>query len=299
LRHPIARRAVVGLGGAAGRDLVLVYHRVGRGDGLGDGLGIVPEISAATLRHHIAALRKLGEIVALDDIVNGAGQRHRPRFALTFDDDYASHVELALPVLQELGVTATFFLSGRRLHGLGRYWWEVLEDRWRRRDGAAVAHTLGLPEGPPDQIALACERDFAFQELLEGQDDGPGDHLDIDGIQALVAAGMGVGFHTLHHQVLTALHDSALSRALQLGRTAVESAAGTSLRLLAYPHGKADGRVASAASAAGYAAAFTGAPVAVGRQSDIHLLGRWEPGPVTGAEVVSGAGFRLIKPTLG
>ena len=30
---------------------------------------------------------------------------HRPRFALTFDDDWITHYERALPVLQDLGVT--------------------------------------------------------------------------------------------------------------------------------------------------------------------------------------------------
>ena len=46
--------------------------------------------------------------------------------AITFDDDLSSHRNLAMPVLQQLGLTATFFLCGASLDGRSAFWWERL-----------------------------------------------------------------------------------------------------------------------------------------------------------------------------
>ena len=84
--------------------------------------------------------------------------------------------------------------------------------------------------------------------------------LGVDGIGALAAAGMTVGFHTLEHPLLPDLDNDRLAAALTTGREELAAATGRPLTLLAYPHGKADQRVAGAARAAGYAAAWTGWP---------------------------------------
>ena len=54
--------------------------------------------------------------------------------ALTFDDDYDSHAREVLPILQQLRLHGTFFLSGRALNGLGGYWFQP--------DGVAAASQL-------------------------------------------------------------------------------------------------------------------------------------------------------------
>ena len=46
--------------------------------------------------------------------------------------------------------------------------------------------------------------------------------------------------------------------------------------MIAYPHGKADARVAEAARAAGYEFAFTGLPVSVAPTTDALMIGRIE-----------------------
>ena len=50
--------------------------------------------------------------------------------------------------------------------------------------------------------------------------------------------------------------------------------------MIAYPHGKADTRVAEAARAASYEFAFTGYPASVGPTTDAHMVGRIEGVPV-------------------
>jgi peptidoglycan/xylan/chitin deacetylase (PgdA/CDA1 family) len=99
-------------------------------------------------------------------------------------------------------------------------------------------------------------------------------------ISVLANAGMTIGFHTLQHPLLSRLSDSALDEALVRGRSELEVAAGRSIRLFAYPHGKADPRAAARLPAAGFVAACTGRPLPVRPGHNPYLLGRWEPGPI-------------------
>src|SRR4029453_14112015 len=116
----------------------------------------VPETLFA---HQVQALGELGEIVPLTDLLGPRDPTWRSRFALTFDDDYRTHAESVLPVLGRLGVHGTFFLSGRRLHGLGPYWLEVLEWLIDRRGLGDVAGQLKLAAPSLTELAMACEQD--------------------------------------------------------------------------------------------------------------------------------------------
>jgi peptidoglycan/xylan/chitin deacetylase (PgdA/CDA1 family) len=104
-----------------------------------------------------------------------------------------------------------------------------------------------------------------------------GDALDGAGVRALAAAGFEIGFHTLRHEPLPTVDDAELARALEDGRAQLEQVAGQPLKMLAYPHGRADAREARAVRAAGYMCAFTGRPAAVRADDDPFLLGRIEP----------------------
>ena len=280
-RRVLRARAINGaaqrIAAARGRSLVLVYHRI-----LPDGSrpsSLVPGIPEALFRRQVQALGELGEIVPLAELL-GTGRPHRSRFALTFDDDYQTHADRVLPVLGALRAHGTFFLSGRSLHGLGPYWFEVLEWLIDTRGLHDVAGRLGISARSPIELAMACERDSQRQRLLEQAAEQPPAHLRPEQIRALAAATMTVGFHTLRHRVLPALPDDALAQALTEGRRELATVTGRPLRLFAYPHGKADHRVAFQVQAAGYAAAWTGLPKAMRSGEDRFLLGRWEPGPL-------------------
>ena len=285
-----AVRTVAGLGERA---LVLVYHRIVAH--APSASAIVPTVASNVFRRHVAALAEVGEIVPLESLVGGIGRHARPRFALTFDDDHLSHVEHALPILRSLGAPATFFLSGRALHGLGPYWFEVLEREIDARSLAAVARELSIDADRPEALAVACERDRSLQARLEDRAGEPGPRLEHGDIEALAAAGMSVGFHTLRHRILPPLPPDELEADLVEGRRDLEAIVGRRIELFAYPHGKADPRTAAAVRRADYGAAFTGRPSPVVRGADPYLLGRWEPGPLGVDDLLVGTAIRLTR----
>jgi peptidoglycan/xylan/chitin deacetylase (PgdA/CDA1 family) len=293
----LGQRFMSSVGGrlAAGRGqaLALVYHRV-RPEPLRE-YEIVPCVAVGQFREHVEAFLTMGDIVPAGELITSQRSR-RPRFALTFDDDYATHFSYVLPVLRELNVPATFFLSGRALHGLGPYWWEVLESRMQKDGPNHVARALDVPSAEPQAIAAACEADPGRQRYLENDAADTGDQLRPNEMAALAAAGMTVGFHTVTHPVLPRLAPPDRQRALTDGRERLEDLTGQRLTVLAYPHGRADAVTAADAQAAGYESAWTGAGRAVGRRSDRWRLGRWEAGAINANVLRARALARLLRP---
>jgi len=92
-----------------------------------------------------------------------------------------------------------------------------------------------------------------------------------------------VGFHTLRHHARPTLSHTALEQALLEGRDMLAPVAGHRLDLIAYPHGKADGRVADAACAAGFALGFTTMPGLATPDTDPRLIPRIVPASTPGA----------------
>jgi peptidoglycan/xylan/chitin deacetylase (PgdA/CDA1 family) len=256
--------------------LALVYHEVAERNG-DPGRELVPphalELFEAQVRHVARRYR----LVRAEDLPAAVAARRRgERFpaAITFDDDLVAHAALAAPALRRLGVPATFFLTGASLDRPFAFWWQRLQqaadlglDLPVEGDGIheAAARLEGM--SPADRDAIAARLEDAPAE--------PG--LPRERVRELAAAGFDIGFHTLRHDRLTDLDDEALARAFTDGRAELEDAAGRPFTAIAYPHGKADERVARAAAAAGFRLGFTGRYEAVEPSSDLLLLGRIEP----------------------
>ncbi len=279
-----------------GRSLVLLYHDIGD-ESKGEVESVVARVPGDLLAAHIAVLRDIGEVVPLEDLLRrNVGEN--PRFAITFDDDSASYASDALPVLRRANVSATFFLSGRSLAGLRPYWWDVL-DWWLRERGLdETSRALGAPPMRPRALAAWCEqRPDAIDVLYAGAPAHAAVErlLDADSIARLASSGMEVGFHTLHHPVLTDLADDALERAMVEGREALEAVTGRTVRYLSCPHGRTDSRVAAAAGRAGYEAAFGSRGRPVGPASPRLMLDRWEPGPIEPDRLRGEIVWRLLR----
>lgn len=259
--------------------LVLVYHAVAAGaarEPVREVVPVVPvELFDAQMRHVAARHR----IVAGRELHSAIAARKRgERFpvAVTFDDDLREHLEVALPALRRAGVTATFFLTGASLERPTSFWWERLQ--------RAIDAGLPLPDDVPDTAAAtmqalsAKEREAASEDLLRRLGGEPPEWgLQVEDTRALAEAGFDIGFHTREHHVLTELDDHELDHAMRAGRAELEAAAGCALLAVAYPHGKADARVANAARAAGYAVGFTTEGAAVVPDTDRLLTGRVYP----------------------
>jgi len=295
LRRRTVRRAGIHMARAGGRSLVLVYHRLTEEDSPRH--EIVPSLPVATFAEQLDVLASIGDIVALPELFESTARGRRPRFAITFDDDHPCHRRHALPLLQRGGVPATFFLSGRALHGQGAYWWVTIEHSIVQLGLEATCRALGVaartPAGVADALLDSPDRERLVNEKLPAVADAPMGAADI---HALANGGMTIGFHTLRHPVLTLLSPPDLDSSLSEGLPELAAAADRPITLFAYPHGRADDRVAAAARQHGFRAAFVTHERAITRVSHPFLLGRWNPGSLTGDDFAAALTMRLLLP---
>ena len=295
------RGTAFALAAARRRSLILVYHRV-----LPDTIvtevaarSVVPCVSESLFAAQLAALRSVGTIVPLNELLRSSQYNSprltAPRFSITLDDDEPSHLTCALPILRTLDVPATFFLSGRALHDLAPPWWIALEAEVARSGVARSAECLGVTATTLPELAATVESAKLVARVLERFAPAlPEQQLQRNELRALaVAPSVSVGFHTLSHPVLTDLDEIAVRDALRDGRDTLEALADAPVKYLAYPHGKTSRRVAELARGEGYELACRSAGRPVDAHTDAMWMSRWEPGPMHPHALLSNVALRL------
>ncbi len=93
-------------------------------------------------------------------------------------------------------------------------------------------------------------------------------------IQEMITAGMEIGSHTVSHPDLTKLTASKLKQELEESKRVLSEITGTSVHTLAYPSGRFNKRVMSAARETGYLAAVTTQYGPATSQQNIYSLKR-------------------------
>lgn len=139
--------------------------------------------------------------------------------AVTFDDGFASVLDLALPIMRELDIPGTIFVPSEFCGGSRDLAWPGI-DQWA---SGPFTHEL---------------KALTWREL-----------------GSLADAGWEIGSHTRTHPRLTTLEGPALAEELEGSRHACERNLGRPCTSIAYPYGDVDDRVAQFTAAAGYSAA--------------------------------------------
>jgi peptidoglycan/xylan/chitin deacetylase (PgdA/CDA1 family) len=271
--------------------LALCYHAVApeEGDPVRE---LDAPVARETFRRQLRHLKRWYRVVPASVLPVAVAQRARRQrlpVAITFDDDLTSHLDHAVPVLEELELPATFFLTGVAMEQPMSYWWQLLQRAWERRlldDDTLDAWGVAAAEGGPTirdvasalQSMRPAERDDATETLRRLLRDEPEPAtLSREQIALLARRGFEVGFHTRRHDDLLDLPDEALADAMVHGRAELERVARAPMRVIAYPHGRADVRVARCAAAAGFAAGYVANGSAVSPETNRQLLGRRYP----------------------
>jgi peptidoglycan/xylan/chitin deacetylase (PgdA/CDA1 family) len=189
--------------------LVLCYHSVS--EEWEHALSVTP----AAFREQVTSLAAAGvPPVSAEALARG----ERRGLHVTFDDAYKD-VLAVLPLLAELGLPTTIFVS-----------------------------TAFADEGRPLAVRELAADAAAHPGLLAT--------MSWDELRAVAEQGIEVGAHTVSHAHLTQLTDAELERELVDSKQRIEDQLGRPARLLAYTYGEHDGRVQDAVRRAGYAAAF-------------------------------------------
>ena len=236
---------------------ILIYHRVqARPDPLFPG-----EVDRALFERQLRLLKRFYTVLPLPAALQRLQDGSLPPRAacITFDDGYADNAEHALPLLQQHGLHATFFIATGYLNG-GQMWNDRVIDAVREAPGATLdLRDLGLDCLP---LASLAQRRAAIEHVLGKLKYLPFEQrqrLAVDirrraggamrtmapamlttlQLQRLHAAGMGIGAHTVSHPILAALSDRAARNDIANGKRELEQLLQAPVSLFAYPNGKA------------------------------------------------------------
>lgn len=174
----------------------------------------------------------------------------------TFDDGYLDNYTYALPLLQQHGLRAAFFLITSFVGTSSLPWWDEIAYLVRRTNRTS----LSIDCGPLKQIKIGPDREKAihrlvsafkseenrdpvqFMEKLRSEAQVPPPDLKrqfIDWKEAkeMAAAGMEIGAHTHTHPLLSRLSSVQQRAELQESKTLIEQKLGVPITSLAYPNG--------------------------------------------------------------
>jgi peptidoglycan/xylan/chitin deacetylase (PgdA/CDA1 family) len=290
-----------------GQDVVLLYHRISDDPAPDPGGMVVPP---GLFRQHIAALSEWFDVVPAAEVLTA---RDRPVAALTLDDGYLDNLEVAAPILRDLGLPSTFFIVADAVAGEGasghtpEYWWDRLEhlllepgpgptslavrigDRGLLLDvtdpGARIRSYTALTT-----VLHRCRPEVVREVVSHLEEAWPRAtscarhrRMSAAHVRELSREALfDIGSHTCSHAALASLPRARSRAELDGSRAALDSLLGDPPALLAYPYG-APGTVARRdareARAAGYDLAFVNVAGPV-EGADRHAVpritvGRW------------------------
>lgn len=235
---------------------VLGYHRVARLASDRHTLAVSP----ARFREHMLYLRRRFEIVRFEEDWSAL---RGPAVAVTFDDGYADNLTEALPVLEEVGVPATFFVSSGHLESGGGFWWDELDRLATGPSSPPPRFVLDDPEhGRAWPTATGAEREAMGRDLLElamrvdavrraawlaqlrawapAPPPRPADRaLNAAELKALASSPLvTIGAHTVTHSSLAALSDADQAREIVDSKRRLEEILGRPVDVFSYPFGR-------------------------------------------------------------
>lgn len=283
---------------ASPRLSILIFHRVhARAD------DIFPhEPDAARFERLMRLVARSFRVMTLGEALTCLTQGSLPPRALviTFDDGYADNAEIALPILQHHGLTASFFVSTGFLDG-GRMWNDSVIEclrscRHKEIDletfGLGICSLAGATERrcvieallPRIKYLSLAEREEAIGQLQQicGVTELPTNlMMRSEQVREMHCAGMEIGAHTVNHPILTTLIPSHAEYEISEGRSKLQSIIDAPVDIFAYPNGKPgrdyDHTHASLVKTLGFRGAVTTAPGVGKSGDDLFQLPRFTP----------------------
>ncbi len=241
--------------------LILAYHSVqDHPEAFQDTIGFGNTLSTRLFTRHMELVARRFNPITIENLTRRlqSDEPMPPRaVAITFDDGYADNYEVALPVLDRLGIPATFYVTVGAIERNDRALWFVRlrhafsttekpawQDERRGRAyslaGAQNRHTAFLDacehcarEVPPAQenIVSSIERELEVEPLA-----GNGLMMTWEQARKLQRLGHCVGSHTLSHPNMAYIREDEARRELEESKRKLEEELGVEVRHFSYPH---------------------------------------------------------------
>lgn len=236
--------------------LVLIYHRV-------TALSSDPQLLAVSPENFRSQIEFLKANLPILRFEADWSAVREPSIVITFDDGYADNFLEALPILEETGVPATFFVSTGDLGTDREFWWDELERLILlerdlppsfdlREDFFVRSWTTG---NETERAAMYADMHPFMKQLSAEQRDrwlgrlrdwsgagsaGRTSHriMTIDEVKTLSDSAVAtIGAHTVTHTPLSSLSVACQHREITLSKSRLEELTGRPITVFSYPFG--------------------------------------------------------------
>jgi peptidoglycan/xylan/chitin deacetylase (PgdA/CDA1 family) len=240
-------------GGATGRLLVFIFHRV-----LAESDPLLPgEPDEKQFDWMMRLVSRNFNVLPFAQAVSLLGEGKLPAASacITFDDGYRDNFSVAMPILLRHGLVGTFFIATGFLDG-GRMWNDHMIEAIRNHPGGvvdwsefgldeydlsgqrgrllAIDAVLGklkyFPRGEREMIAREIARRSGIQDESDLM-------MSSDEVRLLRDAGMELGSHTHCHPILSGLSEREAESEIAQGKAELETILGEPVVSFAYPNG--------------------------------------------------------------
>lgn len=232
---------------------ILIYHRVlDEPDFMRPG-----EVDKIAFTWQMRLLSKYFNVLPLHEAFDRLQSDTLPPRAvtITFDDGYADNYTNALPILQQFGLTATFFIANGFLDG-GRMWNDTVIEAVRNYDAPELDLTpIGLERFEVSDAAKKCQVAGQILKRIKHLQPEQRDHhtahiaaqsknlpnnlmMTTEQLILLHRSGVEIGGHTVNHPILAKLDEAPARREISDNKAFLEKLLNVELRFFAYPNGK-------------------------------------------------------------
>lgn len=277
--------------------LVFLYHRVAHE--LPDPSSL--QVSPDNFDAHLRWLRTRADVVPLEEIER-ASTGDRPRAAITLDDGYIDNLRVAKPILEQLGIPATVFITSGFVGDRAGFWHDRLADLLLKGEPASTHVEVEVADRSIwAHVGSPASRQRAHRVLHQALRRRP--PTDIETALASLAAQVGrdpavaasalpmtpsevvelvtgtlvaVGAHSVSHAMLSSLDQAEQEFEIGESGRALSELVSVPVTSFAYPFGATSDydTVSIATAERFYERAFTSEHGVVSRESDRFRLPR-------------------------
>lgn len=281
--------------------------------------------SLSDLSDFLSKLASHFELTTISGIflrLNSGEKLSKPLAAITVDDGYADFYDVALPVLVELKIPATVYVTAGFIDKQCWLWWDGLryliahhpegslklpvcgddiilminDNQSRRTAWSRIADKLVRLNAERSNVMAQLERSAGIILPTHPTDDYKAmSWLQLAECQA---AGMEIGCHTMTHAYLPSLNEPGLQYEIHDAKAIIEQRLSVPVTSFAYPNGMQDDvneSVIHAVRDAGFQSALMAYPRRF-KLDEPYTIGRWSaiPGESQLEHIISGMSYLKV-----
>lgn len=240
--------------------------------------------SAKSFEQHVSWLSKNCNVLSESDLISAMKDGFpvgKPNVLITFDDGYIDNFEIAVPILQKYGVSATFFVPYLSIENREVGWWDLaawclkktektsltiagesllLDSRASTYLATRAVHGIFKKKKHEETGGLIKQLSIATGVALPDETVQSQELMSWSQLRQMIELGMSIGSHTMSHRVLSRIENKDQDWEIIESKSKISERLETDVRSIAYPVGKRDSINAyslEASEKAGYDLAFS------------------------------------------